>query len=146
MNVRTLEQLGEGLDGWGETDPFGCYLSGPAWRERRIRDATVHKWAKSSDRWWRRVAAVSTVPLNCTARGGTGDPRRTFGVCELLAGDRDEMIVKALSWALRELSTKCPELVATYVDDNHQILPARVVREVRNKLNTGLKNPANGID
>jgi hypothetical protein len=46
---------------------------------------------------------VSTVALNRESIGGTGDVPRTLGVCQMLVGDADDMVVKAFSWALREL-------------------------------------------
>jgi 3-methyladenine DNA glycosylase AlkD len=49
------------------------------------------------------------------------------------------MVVKALSWALRELAKKDPQLVAAYLAKREAELPARVLREVRNKLLTGRK-------
>lgn len=62
-----------------------------------------------ADRWvWRRAVSVSTVPLNMKSRGGIGDPQRTLAVCDLLIADRDDMVVKALSWALRELAEREP--------------------------------------
>lgn len=136
-----LRQLGRGLAGWGDVDTFACYLSGPAWRAGRLRDATVHRWAVSADRWRRRAAVVSTVPLNSTARGGTGDPARTLAVCEIVKRDADDMVVKALSWALRELARKDPDAVRAFLRRNAADLASRVLREVRNKLDTGLKNP-----
>jgi 3-methyladenine DNA glycosylase AlkD len=51
------------------------------------------------------------------------------------------MVVKAMSWALRELAVLDPEAVRTYLQDHEDELAARVRREVRNKLDTGLKNP-----
>ncbi|MEQ1825638.1 MAG: DNA alkylation repair protein [Pirellula sp.] len=141
LNVRTLENLGEGLNAWGDADAFSCYLSGPAWRNHKIRDITVHKWAQSPNRWWRRIAIVSTVPLNNTARGGTGDASRTIAVCELVKGDRDDTIVKALSWALRELAKKDPIAVGEYLSSERTVLSSRVLREVQNKLIIGVKNP-----
>src|SRR5262245_40620096 len=59
-----LERLGSGISSWDEVDSFACYLSGPAWREGQIHDKTIAEWARSKDRWWRRAALVSTVPLN----------------------------------------------------------------------------------
>jgi 3-methyladenine DNA glycosylase AlkD len=93
--------LGRGIDSWGAVDPFAVYLAGPAWRERQVPDSLVHRWALSESRWWRRAALVSTVALNTKARGGSGDVARTIEVCRMLAGDHDDMVVKALSWALR---------------------------------------------
>ena len=141
MSRSDLERLGAGLAAWGEVDPFATYLSGVAWREGQIGDDVIRQWATSDDRWWRRAALVSTVALNNTARGGKGDPTRTLAVCELLMSDRDDMVVKALSWALRELAKKYPTDVRAFLDAQDDELPPRVRREVRNKLRTGLKNP-----
>lgn len=142
LNVPILTQLGKGLGAWGEVDPFATLLVGPAWRENLVSDNVIHRWARSKDHWWRRTAVVSTVALNNSARGGAGDKSRTLAVCELLKNDRDDMVVKALSWALRELAKKEPDSVRTFLADNQDILAARVIREVRNKIVTGLKNPS----
>ncbi len=95
---------------------------------------------RSHDRWWRRVALVSTVALNMRTYGGTGDAKRTLAVCQMLVADHDDMVVKALSWALRELVVHDAEVVARFVDTHANELAARVKREVRNKLETGLKS------
>lgn len=136
-----MTRLAHGLSDWGGVDSFCCYLAGPAWREGRIPDRLIHAWARSPDRWWRRAALVATVPLNLKSRGGTGDARRTLAVCERLAADRDDMVVKAMSWALRALAVRDPAAVAQFVKRHDGELAARVMREVRNKLTTGLKNP-----
>jgi 3-methyladenine DNA glycosylase AlkD len=141
LDVRRLELLGRGISDWDEVDCFAVYLSGPAWRQRRIPDSAIHRWARSPDLWWRRAALVSTVPLNSRAHGGLGDARRTLRVCRMLEADRDPMIVKALSWALRALSRSDPAAVRRFVAERGAALAPLVRREVRNKLETGVKNP-----
>jgi len=141
LGARSLERLGQGIDSWSAVDCFALILSGPAWREGLVTDTLIHGWAQAIDRWWRRAALVSTVPLNNRARGGQGDTERTLRVCELLQADRDEMVVKALSWALRELSKRDAAAVQQFIDQHQQTLAPLVMREVRNKLRTGLKNP-----
>lgn len=136
-----LERLGHGMASWVAVDTFGCYLSGPAWREGQVPDEVVHRWAASPDRWWRRAALVSTIGLNNRARGGRGDTPRTLALCALLAADRDDMVVKAVSWALRELSKRDAAAVEDFVDLHRATLAPRVLREVANKLRSGLKNP-----
>jgi 3-methyladenine DNA glycosylase AlkD len=142
LRAGDLERLGRGLDGWGAVDGFACYLAGPAWRERQVSDALIRRWARSPDRWWRRAALVSTLPLNSRARDGRGDAVRTLAICRLLVADRDDMVVKAMSWALRELAKRDPRTARRFLAEQGQALAARVVREVRNKLMTGLKNPS----
>jgi len=141
LNLTQVERLGSGISSWDQVDCFACYLSGPAWREGHIEDKAIVRWAMSKDRWWRRAALVSTVPLNVKARGGRGDARRTLRICTLLIDDRDEMIVKALSWALRALIERDGTAVRQFLKENEARLPALVRREVQNKLTTGRKSP-----
>jgi 3-methyladenine DNA glycosylase AlkD len=142
LNAWELEQLGRGISSWGAADCFGVFLSGPLWRERRAPASLIHDWARSADRWWRRIALVSTVPLNSKARGGKGDAHRTIQVCRMLERDRDPMVVKAMSWALRELAKVQPRAVRGYLAERRDVLSPRVVREVENKLETGVKDPS----
>jgi 3-methyladenine DNA glycosylase AlkD len=145
LGVEEVERLGEGMADWGSVDAFGCSVSGPAWRRGRLPDEAVHQWAVSPDRWWRWAALVSTVPLNLRSRGGTGDTGRTLDICRRLAADGDDMVVKALSWALRELVEWDPEAVRRFLDEHDGVLAARVRREVRSKLETGRKHPARRV-
>jgi 3-methyladenine DNA glycosylase AlkD len=136
-----VEKLGEGMRHWGDVDAFSCFIAGPAWRGGRIRDSAIRTWARSDDWCWRRAALVSTVPLNSRAQGGAGDAKRTLSICEMLIADRHDLVVKAMSWALRELGKRDPVSVRRFLLEQGDELAARVVREVNNKLTTGLKNP-----
>lgn len=51
------------------------------------------------------------------------------------------MVVKALSWALRELVVRDPGVVRAFLDDHDGTIAARVRREVTATVDTGLKNP-----
>lgn len=139
LNDREVEKMANGLADWPSIDLFGVTVLGQAWREGLVTDRKIHSWAKSSDRWCRRLALVATVPLNLKSRGGRGDSRRTLQVCKILLDDRDDMVVKAMSWALRELAKRDPEVVADFTELNADRLAARVKREVGNKLRTGRK-------
>jgi 3-methyladenine DNA glycosylase AlkD len=141
LDARTLAALGRGNDNWGSVDAFSVLVAGAAWRERRIGDDVVARWSHSKDRWWRRTALVATVPLNLRSRGGAGDARRTLAVCQALLDDRDDMVVKALSWALRALAVREPAAVRAFLARHRTRVAPRALREVGNKLRTGRKNP-----
>jgi hypothetical protein len=141
LRPASIGRLARGLCDWPGVDTFGCLVSGPAWREGRLGTRTIYGWARSQDRWKRRLALVSTVALNVRARGGRGDAARTLDVCRRLIRDRDDMVVKALSWALRALVHWDRAAVRQFVQDHGTELAARVKREVLTKLRTGLKNP-----
>jgi len=139
LTADDLLKFGEGINSWGSVDCFAMYLSGPMWARGRISDKAVMTWARSQDRWWRRAALVSTVALS---RGGNArDFIRVARICTLLVEDRDDMVVKALSWALREAAKKHPEQVSGFLAEHQGALAARVTREVNNKLRTGMKTP-----
>lgn len=141
LRLVDVESLGNGMSAWEHVDTFACYVSGPSWREQRISDRAVRRWTKSPDRWWRRAALVSTVPLNVKAQGGLGDVQRTLDICGRLVNDHDDMVEKAESWALRCLVQHDPGAVREFLKEHGEDLGARVKREVMNKLQTGLKNP-----
>jgi 3-methyladenine DNA glycosylase AlkD len=141
LNAERLQRLGQGIDSWESVDTFARLLAGPAWLRGQIPDALIHDWAHSPDLWWRRAALVSTVALNAKVDKGPGDVPRTLRVCRLLVDDRQDMVVKAMSWALRELVPHDPAALQAFLQEHDGALAARVRREVRTKLETGLKNP-----
>ena len=141
VNERSALALGAGIADWAAVDTFACYIAGPAWREGQLSDKAIRAWAVSRDRWWRRTAVVCTVALNNRARGGKGDVARTLDICERVLDDRDDMVVKALSWALREVSKRDADAVLAFLSKHGSRLAPRVLREVRTKMTTGLKSP-----
>jgi 3-methyladenine DNA glycosylase AlkD len=141
LDAGEVEQLGQGIDSWWTVDSFARTISGPAWLAGLIPDELILKWANSPDHWWRRAALVSTVALNVRSQGGMGDVSRTLKICRLLVGDKQDMVIKAMSWALRELGVHDASAVEAFLDEHDEVLAGRVKREVRNKLKTGLKNP-----
>lgn len=136
-----LEEFGRGINSWWSVDSFARTLSGPAWRDGLVADDLIVSWAGSPDLWWRRAALVSTVAFNVRSQGGKGDVGRTLAICRLLASDHADMVVKGLSWALRELVYFDRQAVLGFVQEYESVLAGRVKREVGSKLRTGLKNP-----
>lgn len=141
LDAEQLERLGRGIDSWWATDAFARTLSGPLWRDGLVQDGLIVKWARSTDLWWRRAALVSTVAFNVRSQGGKGDVARTLLICRMLAADHEDMVVKGLSWALRQLVHYDRPAVQGFLQEYDAVLAARIKREVGNKLRTGLKYP-----
>lgn len=80
-------------------------------------------------------------PCGGIAQGGMGNASRTLEICHLAIDDHEDMVVKALSWALRILVVHDPDAVHEFLARHEASLAARVKREVRHKLRTGLKSP-----
>jgi hypothetical protein len=140
LDITSVEALGRGLSSWYDTDGFGIPVSGAAWLRGAISDDDVRRWAASADLWWRRTALVSTVVLNSKSRGGRGDTARTLDIATRLVDDREDMVVKAMSWALRTLVPWDAAAVRGFLADYQSRLAARAARETRTKLETGRKN------
>lgn len=137
---KDLQDLWKNLDNWASVDHFAVGIYGVLWAKGVVKDEHIHALLRSENFWDRRVAVVSTVALNLKSRGGHGDTPRTLEVCSRVVDDHQEMIQKALSWALRELSKRDRESVLTFMKEHEHRLARRVVREVGHKLDFGTKN------
>jgi len=135
-----LSALAKNLDNWASVDGFAVGIYGVLWGRGVVKDHDIERLLKSEDHWQRRVAVVSTVALNLKSRGGTGDTHRTLDVCTKVVDDHHDMIQKALSWALRELSKRDREAVISFLQKHENRLAKRVLREVNHKLEFGTKN------
>jgi 3-methyladenine DNA glycosylase AlkD len=62
-----------------------------------------------------------------------------FKNTDLLKNEKDILITKAVSWILRSLIKNHKQEVADYLNKNKDVLPKIAVREVTNKLTTGVK-------
>jgi len=80
------------------------------------------------------VARLQALPKRATA--DVRAIRREFS--KRLAHASPKMMI---ALALRELAKRDPKAVRTFVAEHKDRLAARVLREVRNKLTTGVKNP-----
>jgi 3-methyladenine DNA glycosylase AlkD len=139
-----IQGFAERAQSWYAVDALGTILTGALWAKGRLSDARVEAWSRSPDLWLRRSALVATVGLNALGSGGPGDAARTLPIARRLASDREDMVVKALSWALRVLSQRDRPAVEAFVAEMGETLAPRVRREVRHKLSTGLKTPRIG--
>ena len=140
LTANDILNLGKNMDNWATVDTYSMYIMGHAWRRGLFDDDYFKNLLKSEDVWQRRIAVVSTVALNLKSQGGIGDAKRTLDICKLVVEDYDDMIVKALSWALRELAKREKDEVQNFIDQYDEVLHNKVLREVTNKLVFGKKN------
>lgn len=135
-----FERWRRGLDNWEMTDGLGVRTLGP-WLLAEPEARLDHLWGLIADEdlWSRRLALVATVWLN-RGYGGLSFPDLTLGLIDRVKEERHPMIAKAISWALREMIKTHPDRVGAYVQANQDVLAASIVREVNNKLRTGLKS------
>lgn len=140
LSFEDVNDLWNNLDNWASVDHFTVGIYGVLWGRGVVRDEHIAALLQSENYWDRRVAVVSTVALNLKSRGGRGDTKRTLTVCEKVVDERQAMIWKALSWALRELSKRDPDAVWEFLEKYGKRMSKQAVREITHKLEFGTKN------
>jgi 3-methyladenine DNA glycosylase AlkD len=128
------------VDNWVLADGLGSTVLGP-WLAASPDDRLDYLWylIETEHTWSRRGALVATTPIN-DGRADSTLPDMTLELIERVKEERDPMITKAVSWVLRVLIKKHADRVSDYLEKNRDVLAAHVVREVTNKLRTGLKS------
>jgi 3-methyladenine DNA glycosylase AlkD len=134
-----FERWRKPLRTWHDTDGLGICVFGPWLAADLSRVGKLEELITSREACSRRLALVGTVILN--RRRDTAIPELTLKLVDNVAAERDPLITKAVSWALRGLTKTHADAVKRYLERNRDRLPAIAAREVRNKLQTGLKNP-----
>jgi 3-methyladenine DNA glycosylase AlkD len=136
VSLTVVDCFAERAASWYAVDALGTILTGPLSAAGRLPDDVVEGWSRSDNRWRRRLSLTTDVGRTATRP----DPARTFALCLRLADDRDDMVEKAVSWALRYLSQKDRAAVDAFMAEHGERFRPRVKREVGHKLRTGLKS------
>lgn len=127
--------------GWAETDVLcqSNFTSNELLSNWNTWKKLLMKFSKDKNVHKRRA---SLVLLTKSVR--MSDEKRlanlAFRNVELLKSEKDILITKAISWVLRSLIKNHKQEVARYLKENKNTLPKIAVREVTNKLLTGVKN------
>ena len=98
----------------------------------------LKKWAASSNRWFRRAAAVTLV---IPAKKGKflAD---IFKIADLLLLDKDDLVQKGYGWMLKEASRMHRQEVFDYVLQNNKNMPRTALRYAIEKMPDDLRRQA----
>jgi 3-methyladenine DNA glycosylase AlkD len=135
-----FERWRHDLDAWELTDVLGMGVLGP-WvaHDTDRRGHHLREIQTDGDVWTRRLGLVGGIGWY-RAQKRADVPLLVVELIDQAKDERHPAITKAVSWALRYLVKTHPEQVATYLNENEAVLARQVVREVRNKLETGRKD------
>ncbi|MCF8370609.1 MAG: DNA alkylation repair protein [Bacteroidales bacterium] len=139
LSVTQINGLLTGLDNWASVDSFAGYVSGPAWIDHQISTEDIMNWSSQENVWIRRLAIVSCVPLNRGSKSEIWKRDITLTLCKDHLTDREAIIHKGISWALRSLVKDHREAVVEFLDENIDSVKAFVRKEVLHKIHTGRK-------
>ena len=127
------------LDSWVEADGLGWTLAVWLAGDPKVRLGYLWQLVGDEDVWSRRLALVPLARINRGNLGFTA-PELAFQLIDRVKEERHPMITKAVSWVLRETTKTHRDEVVAYLEGNRGALAGHVVREVENKLRTGLKS------
>jgi 3-methyladenine DNA glycosylase AlkD len=84
----------------------------------------LERLARSESLWQRRVAIISTFHFL-----RIGDPAPTLQIAQLLLHDKQDLIQKAVGWALREMGKHCDtKLLTDFLDRHAATMPRTALR------------------
>ena len=83
----------------------------------------LYRLARSSSLWERRIAIVATLKFLKAGRA-----TETFRLAKLLLADEQDLIHKAVGWALREAGKVSPDDLLQFLEANYAAIPRTAFR------------------
>jgi 3-methyladenine DNA glycosylase AlkD len=123
---------------WAECDSFCNHTVGDFIQRFPKCISELKSWAKSSNRWLKRAAAVSLI---VPAKKGAFLPD-ALEICDLLLTDADNMVQKGYGWLLKEESRVHQKEVFNYVMRNRLVMPRTALRYAIELMPKPLKSEA----
>jgi len=118
------------LTNWANTDGLSTWLIAETVRLDPSLVGRLLDWTGSENRWRRRAAAVSLVPI--VRRGEMLE--QVFEIADHLMADGDDMVQKGVGWLLKEASREHPDEVRGYLLRWRGETSALVLRYASEKL------------
>jgi 3-methyladenine DNA glycosylase AlkD len=115
---------GNHASNWSTTDAICGALIGPLVLQHPELGARLRVWARDRNMWVRRASIVGLIPR--ARRGESLD--LVYEIAKRLHGDTEDLIQKAVGWALREAGkTDLPRL-ERYLRANGRTIPRTTLR------------------
>lgn len=126
------------IDSWDLVDRAAPYVVGSYLflRSRSI----LYKLARSKKMAERRTAIVSTLYFI-----GKGDIEEAFKIADLLLGDDQDLIHKAVGWALRFAGDKDRDRLESFLDQHAETMPRVTLRYATEKFDKKRRNHYLGL-
>ena len=115
------------INNWDLVDRAAPYVVGSYLADKPR--AVLYKLARSKNPWERRTAIVATYYFI-----RSGDVDDTFGVAEILAKDKHELVQKAVGSWLREAGKKDQKQLVSFLEKHVETMPRTMLRYAVEKL------------
>jgi 3-methyladenine DNA glycosylase AlkD len=110
-----IENWLESLDNWETCDQLSSNIITPILVQETDLIKNLFQLTQSDNKWKRRFAVATVANIN---HGGRAFPKETFVICKPLLTDKEKEVTKAVGWAIREISKKCPEETFDFLEEN----------------------------
>jgi 3-methyladenine DNA glycosylase AlkD len=118
------------INNWDLVDTSAPYIVGEYLADRSR--AILRKLAKSAHLWERRIAIVATFAF--IRAGQTED---TFAIARILLDDKQDLIHKAVGWALREAGKPARGELVGFLRAHYERLPRTTLRYAIERFTPG---------
>jgi 3-methyladenine DNA glycosylase AlkD len=109
------------INSWDLVDLSAPQLVGVYLEERSRK--ILHRLARSKSLWERRISIVAT--FHFIHREDYGD---TLSIAEILLGDREDLIHKAVGWMLREVGKRDLPVLECFLQKHRLAMPRTMLR------------------
>ena len=128
------------VDNWETCDQLSSNVVTPIIVKNPDLLEKLFELTSSENKWERRFAVATVANIN---HGGRAYSKETFWICRPLLADKETVVTKAVGWAIREISKKCPEETFDFLKENLGIIPKRLLKESSELLPEKAKNEIN---
>lgn len=112
------------VNNWAKCDTLCNHTIGTLVEKYPQHLASLKQWAKSSNRWLRRAAAVTLI---IPARQGKF-LKDVFEIANALLTDGDDLVQKGYGWLLKDAVIKHQSEIFDYVMKNRKTMPRTALR------------------
>jgi 3-methyladenine DNA glycosylase AlkD len=109
------------INNWDLVDGSAPYIVGDYLTSRSR--APLRRLARSKSLWERRIAIIATFRLIKNA-----DFADALVIAEMLLGDNEDLIHKAVGWMLREIGSRDPRVERAFLLKHYKTMPRTMLR------------------
>lgn len=115
------------IENWAHCDDFCTGILGKILIKYIEEINLANKWVKDQNRWARRAAYVSLIPIAKSTDAGN-HLNFILELSKNILKEKDDLVRKGSGWLLRELSKKFPNEVFHFIVENKKSLPRITLR------------------
>ncbi len=111
------------INNWDLVDCSAPIIIGEYLQDKRKERKILYRFAKSKNIWERRIAIISTFAFLRNK-----DLDDTMKLAEILINDKQDLMQKAVGWALREVGKRDEKVLVDFLAVHYKTMPRTTLR------------------